>query len=146
MTESLAWFRRPGVRASALLLAIFTAGVLTGMALDRTLLRRPARVLLLDRPAPPGVEALVERARRRLRLDSLQTARVHALLERRQPLLVDAWSRARVGLIAEVDTTLGGLTAILTPAQQVRLRQLLALRGFVARDQRNSEESNDDVP
>lgn len=123
-------FSRPALRAAAIMIVVFLAGVLSGVALDRTVFRLPLRMLLAERPTPPEVPILVSRLEQLLDLTPEQAVRVRGLLEARQPRIRAEWAAARAALLAQVDTTLTDLATILTPEQNAALRQRLEARGL----------------
>lgn len=123
-------FSRPAPRAAAIMIVVFLAGVLSGVALDRTVFRLPLRMLLAERPTPPEVPILVSRLEQLLELTPEQAVRVRGLLEARQPRIRAEWAAARAALLAQVDTTLTDLATILTPEQNAALRQRLEARGL----------------
>jgi Spy/CpxP family protein refolding chaperone len=132
MTAASDFVRRPAVRAGALLALVFVAGMVAGTALDRTFTPGPLRALQLKLAAPPDVSQVAGRVQYLLDLNEEQTAKVRALLERRQPQIQSAWGAARVALRAQVDTTLAELATILTPEQHRRLLEHLRTRGFLS--------------
>ena len=120
------------VQATLLLGAVLLAGVVLGVALDRTVLAPPGRAFLMQRPGTPSVDRMVRRMQRGLDLSEQQTAQVREILERRQPRVREIWSDARTGLLAQVDTAMQELGGVLTPAQQERLERALRARGIGA--------------
>ncbi len=109
------------------------AGLLAGIAIDRSVLARPPRAVLMQRSTPPDVDRLVGRMRRLLDLDEEQAAQVREMLARRQPQIAAAWTQARTALLAQVDSALGDFSAVLTPEQQERLARALTARGIETR-------------
>ncbi len=125
MPAPIPFLARPGVRAGLVLAAVFLAGALTGLAVAREVGRRQPRFPLLERATAADVSPLVARLQRRLDLDDAQAARVRVVLERRQPQLRATWTRVRSTLVAQFDTTLAEVGAVLTPEQRLEFEELL---------------------
>lgn len=121
------WLGRPAVRIGLLLAAVFIAGATVGIALDRTAMRRSSRFPLLERARGADPSEIVARMQRNLDLDEGQAARVRAVLDRRQPQMRATWTAGRAALLAQLDTTVSELAAILTPEQRRKLRDRLRL-------------------
>lgn len=116
--------RRPGLMAGVVLVAVFVAGALSGAAAARAFAPpEPARPLLLARAGAPDPARLAERMRRNLELTDAQVEQVRAVLERRQPQMRETWMEARGELLAQLDSTMREIGAVLTPEQRERWRE-----------------------
>lgn len=132
--------RSPRLLGLALLTAVFLAGSLFGMAMNRT---------LLAEEAPAAGDAACEhrggKILDQLELSPSQRTEVDRILERRRAQTEAFWDSAGPRLRALTDTTRAEIRAVLTPAQAAEYDRLRAERRAAkeAERARDAERSRD---
>lgn len=132
--------RSPRLLGLALLTAVFLAGSLFGMAMNRT---------LLAEEAPAAGDAACEhrggKILDQLELSPSQRTEVDHILERRRAQTEAFWDSAGPRLRALTDTTRAEIRAVLTPAQAAEYDRLRAERRAAkeAERARDAERSRD---
>ncbi len=116
---------RTAVVAALLLAATFATGVVAGVAADRFVLVRQARIL--PREGMRFVSARITRAMdRELDLTDAQRAGVERILAERQRRIEKVWTGIRPQVRAEIDRTNREIEAILTEQQRPKFRDMTA--------------------
>lgn len=114
---------RSAVVAALLLAATFATGVVAGVAADRIVLVREARIL--PREGMRFVSARIVRAMdRELDLTDAQRADVERILAARQQRIEKVWSEMRPELRAEIERTNREIEAVLTEEQKPKFEQM----------------------
>ncbi len=123
-TESRGRARRALV-AALLLAATFATGVVAGVAGDRMVLVRQARIL--PREGMRFVSTRIVHAMdRELDLSDAQRAQVEQILGERQKRIEKVWSGIRPQVRAEIDHTNHEIESILTDEQKPKFQKLTA--------------------
>ena len=114
---------RSAVVAALLLAATFVTGVVAGVAADRIILVREARIL--PREGMRFVSARIVRAMdRELDLTDAQRADVERILGERQKRIERIWVEMRPQVRAEIERTNLAIEAVLTEEQKPKFRKL----------------------
>jgi Spy/CpxP family protein refolding chaperone len=115
---------RPLARArlfsAALLLAVFTAGLLAGAAIDRAFANRG--------PEHRGRRGLETEVFERLDLDARQKAEIETIMERRRAEAAAVWNEVKPRLNQVVAGTREDLSRVLNPEQLEEYDRLMAER------------------
>jgi Spy/CpxP family protein refolding chaperone len=107
-----------------LLALVFLAGIVVGVVGARMVVRHLVREAILH---PEKVQAVMEHnLTRRLRLDSGQQAKLHAILSDAHATMKDLRREYQPQLFEVVSNADGQIVAILTPEQQAKFEQLKA--------------------
>lgn len=120
MSEPARPLARARVLSAALLLAVFTAGLLAGAAMDRAFANRDH-----EHRGRRGFEAEVFE---RLDLDAGQKAEIEKILERRRAEAAAVWSEVKPRLNQVVAGTREDLSRVLSPEQLEEYDRLMAER------------------
>lgn len=116
---------RNALLAALLLIATFATGVVAGVAGDRIVLVRDARIL--PREGMRFVSSRIVRAMdRELDLSDAQRADVERLLAERQKRIETVWIEIRPQMRAEIEKTNREIEAVLTEEQKPKFRQMTA--------------------
>jgi Spy/CpxP family protein refolding chaperone len=118
MSEPVRPLSRARALSAALLLAVFTAGLLAGAAMDRAFANR-------DHRGRRGLEAEVFE---RLDLDAGQKAEIEKILERRRAEAAAVWNEVKPRLNQVVAGTREDLSRVLTREQLAEYDRLMAER------------------
>ena len=114
---------RSAVVAAILLAATFLTGMVAGVAADRFVLVREARIL--PRAGMRFVSARIVRAMdRELDLTDAQRADVERILAERQRRIERVWSEMRPQIRTEIERTNREIEAILTEEQKPKFEEL----------------------
>ena len=114
---------RSAVVAAILLAATFLTGMVAGVAADRFVLVREARIL--PREGMRFVSARIVRAMdRELDLTDAQRADVERILAERQRRIERVWSEMRPQIRTEIERTNREIEAILTEEQKPKFEEL----------------------
>ena len=116
---------RTAVVAALILAPTFSTGAAAGVAADRFVLVRQARIL--PREGMRFVSARITRAMdRELDLTDAQRAGVERILAERQRRIEKVWTGIRPQVRAEIDRTNREIEAILTEQQRPKFRDMTA--------------------
>lgn len=138
MSEPIRPLARARALSAALLLAVFTAGLLAGAAMDRAFANRDH-----EHRGKRGLEAEVFE---RLELDGRQKAEIEKIMERRRAEAAAVWNEVKPRLNQVVAGTREDLSRVLSPDQLEEYDRLMAERWRRMEGRFGSSEKSGEAP